>query len=104
MGLRVLVTESLAASTMSLIDAAGMAMASTPLTFRVSEQAAIELATTSSMQSGPSVSAANVCSMFQDNAIACISERSVGFAPLRPNSFATLTSVAWPITSDSPMV
>jgi len=104
MGLRVVVTESLPSSSMSLIDASGMITASTPLTFRVPEEASIELATASSMQSGPSVSAANVTSMFQTNSVAMFSERSIGFAPLRPNSFATLTSIAWPITSDSPMV
>src|SRR5262245_54445505 len=48
MGLRVVVTESLPSSSMSLIDASGMITASTPLTFRVPEEASIELATASS--------------------------------------------------------
>jgi hypothetical protein len=102
-GLRTIVSDSLPSATISIIDATGLVMASTPITVRTSSETALELATSSSMTSATGTGA-SVVSMFQTNSIALLAERSIAFAPLRPNSFASLTSVQWGAGSmDSPL-
>jgi hypothetical protein len=32
-----------------------------------------------------------------------MAERSIGFASVRPNAYASLTSIAWGISADSPL-
>ena len=95
LGLRTLVSDSLPSATIALIDASGLAMAATPIEVRTSREAALELATTSSQTSAPTVAQAQLTSMFQTNSVALLCERSIAFAPLRPNSFASVTSVGW---------
>jgi hypothetical protein len=49
------------------------------------------------------VSAANLVSMFQTNSAALKAERSIAFAALRPNTYASLTGVEWGTSTDSPL-
>jgi hypothetical protein len=103
-GLRTLVSDSLPSATVALIDASGLVTASSPVEIRTSDQALVELATTSSQASGPSATAANMTSMWQTNSVAILCERSIAFGSLRPNAFASLTSVAWGTAStESPL-
>jgi len=102
-GLRTIVSDALATDVISLIDATGLAMAASPVDIRTSRETAVELATSSSMTSGPSVSAANLVSMFQTNSAALKAERSIAFAALRPNTYASLTGVEWGTSTDSPL-
>ena len=102
-GLRVLVSDSLPANTIALIDATGLAVAQTPVMFRSSGEALIELATNPTGTSGPSVTASNMTSMFQTNSIALLCERSLAFAPVRPNAFTSLSNITWGVTAESPL-
>ena len=55
------------------------------------------------MTSASSVSAASLTSMFQTNSVALLAERSIAFAPLRPNAYASVTSIGWGTSMDSPL-
>jgi hypothetical protein len=102
-GLRTLVSDSLPAGTVSLIDATGLVCAASPVEIRTSDQALIELATTSSMTSATGTGA-TATSMWQTNSVAILAERSIAFGSLRPNAFASLTSVNWGTAStESPL-
>lgn len=103
-GLRTIVTDSLPANTISIIDATGLAVATTPITVRSSDQATLELATSSSMASGPSVTASgSLVSLFQTHSVGILVERSMAFAPLRPNAYASLSSIGWGTSINSPL-
>ena len=102
LGLRTLVSDSLPSATIALIDASGLAMAATPIEIRTSRETALELATSSSMTAATGTGA-SLTSMFQTNSVALLAERSIAFAPLRPNAFASLTSIGWGTSTNSPL-
>jgi hypothetical protein len=102
LGLRTLVSDSLPSATIELIDATGLVCAATPIEVRTSRETAYELATSSSMTSATGTGA-NIVSMFQTNSVALQAERRIAFAPLRPNAYASLTSIGWGISADSPL-
>jgi hypothetical protein len=102
-GIRTIVSDALPADTISLIDASGIAVAMSPIMVRTSSETTLQLDTAPAGTSGPSVSAQNMVSMFQSNSAALRVERSIAWAPLRPNAYASLTSIGWGITADSPL-
>ena len=102
MGVRTMVSDSLPAGNASLIDASGIVTASTPITIKASDQTTVELATTSA-QTSATPTPASMTSMFQTNSTALLAERSIAFASLRPNTYATLTSISWSTGVDSPL-
>jgi len=102
LGLRTMVSDSLPSAIISLIDALGLVCAATPVTVRTSNEALVELATSSSMTSAPGTGA-SATSMLQTNSVAMLAERSIAFGALRPNAYASVTSVAWGLSTDSPL-
>ena len=46
--------------------------------------------------------ATTMTSLFQTNS-AVVAERSIGFAPLRPNAFASLSNVGWGLSVELPL-
>jgi hypothetical protein len=102
-GVRVLVSDSLPANTISLIDATGLVTAATPVTISISREGAVQLDTAATNASGPTATATTLTSLFQTNSVGILAERSIGFAPLRPNSFASLSNVGWGLSVESPL-
>ena len=102
-GLRVLVSDSSPSNSIVLIDATGIAVAQTPVMFKASGEATISLDTAPTGASGPSVTATSLTSMLQTNSVALLCERSLAFAPIRPNPTATLTNITWGVSAESPL-
>jgi hypothetical protein len=113
MGLRKGISETLysaadawltkSAVRMTLIDAAGVAVALEEIGLRVSTQGFIQMDGAPTNASGPTVAATQGISLLQTNSTALIAERSISLMAIRSNAFANLTGVAIAAGPDSPI-
>ena len=102
-GIEILVSDAQTSNRITAVDATGLAVVLGELELRSTGQALIEMADTSSQTSAPTVSQAQMVSMFQTNSKCLLAERSLAVKAIRAGSFAHLTTVALGQGFDSPM-
>jgi hypothetical protein len=101
-GVEVRVSDAQDAGRMTLVAADGLAVASTPLELRSSNQASVQMDTAPTMNS-TSPTAVQTVSMFQTNCRCLRAERQIGIKAIRANSYAHLTGVALGQGAGSPV-
>jgi hypothetical protein len=101
MGIEVLLTDGQGTNKVSLVDASGLAISSEPIELRASEQAVLEMNDAPTHNSS-TPTATSLVSMWQTNCRALLAERRFAVKQIRPSAVATLTSVVWGNTGDSP--
>jgi hypothetical protein len=100
-GIEVLVSDAQTEMRATLIDATGLAIGSTRLGLRSSAEGTIEMDTAPN-QASDTGTAANQVSLFQTGSVGLLAERAILVKPIRNNSYAHLTNLAFPAI-DSPL-
>ncbi len=100
LGVEILVSDAWPLRTISLVDASRVIAASEPLMLSQADQATLQMDSSPTNASGPSVTATSLVSMWQTNSVALRAYREIALNPL-DNSVASISNIEWPNT-DSP--